>query len=416
MKILYIHQYFKTPRIAGGTRSYEFSRHLINKGHEVIMITSGISNIEFPVGPGKDFISYNSDGIKVVSIRAGYNNARKGTEKAGWRRMLSFMNFARVAKKVGKQLVCPDLVFATHTPLTVGLSGIALKKHFDIPFVFEVRDLWPEALVNIDALTNPFSIAYLRSMARKIYYNAEAIIAASPGMKEGILNYGISSEKVTVIPQGCDLELFKPSRKGTGIREKLELGKRFSAIYFGAMGHANGLEYAVDAARILKQRGRSDIVIILHGDGGKKEELKKRAITFGLDNVVFSDPVPAKEDLAEIVAACDVCLTIYRASKEHTWSPNKMFDALSAGKPVLINVPGWLGSLIEDNLCGFETDPIDPSSLANRLEQLADNRELVEKFSKNSRKLAETRFSREIMGDRLASVLTNIVQRADGKR
>ncbi len=411
MKILYIHQYFITPRVAGGTRSYELSRHLIKKGHEVTMITSGISNTEHPVEANNDFTRYKTDGLKVLSVRAGYNDARKGTGMPGWRRILAFMHFARVAKKVSKTLPCPDVVFATHTPLTVGLSGIALKKHFDIPFVFEVRDLWPEALVNIDALKNPFAIAYLRSMARKIYHDADAIIAASPGMKEGVLKYGIPSEKVTVITQGCDLELFKPSRKGAGIREKLGLGDRFSAIYFGAMGYANGLEYAVEAARLLKQRGRKDIVIVLHGDGGNKKELKNKTDALGLDNVVFSDPVPAKEDLAQIIAACDVCMTIYRASKEHTWSPNKMFDALSAGKPVLINVPGWLGSLIEDNFCGFETDPLDPRTLADRLEQLADDRDLVEEFSRNSRKLAEARFSRSVLGDRLESVLSNVVDR-----
>jgi glycosyltransferase involved in cell wall biosynthesis len=415
MNILYIHQYFLTPRVQGATRSYEFARHLIRKGHKVTMVTSGISNGEHPVAQGQLSTRYETDGIEVVAVRAGYNDARNGTSMAGWQRMRAFMQFADTAARVGKRLARPDIVFATHTPLNVGFTGINLRKHFKIPFVFEVRDLWPEALVNIGALKNPLAVAWLRHWSRKIYFAADAITAASPGMKEGILKYGVPDEKVTVITQGCDLDLFSPERKGVGVRERLGLGDRYAAIYFGAMGIANGLEYAVEAASLLKQRGRKDIVIVLHGAGGRKDEIKAMAAARSLENVVFSDPVPDKKDLAEIVAACDACMTIYRASKEHTWSPNKMFDALSAGKPVLINVPGWLGNTIEGNRCGFETDPEAPASLADKLELLADNPVISQKLGRNGRQLAESRFSRASVGDMLEAVLWSAFKRHGGR-
>lgn len=412
MNIIYIHQYFKTPRVQGGTRSYEFSRHLIKKGHMVTMITSGLNNNQFPVAEEQSSSTYTYEGIKILALRAGYNDSCLGTYLAGWQRMLAFIRFAKAATRVGKTLPRPDVIFATHTPLTVGFTGINLRKHFNVPFVFEVRDLWPEAMVNINAIKNPLVIALLRRWSCKIYYAADAISAASPGMKEGILKYGIPDEKVTVITQGCDLDLFSPTRKCVGVRDRLGLGDRFAAIYFGAMGLANGLDYVVEAGSILKQRGRKDIVIVLHGAGSKRQELERMVESRDLDIVVFSDPVPAKEDLAEIVAACNACMTIYRASKEHSWSPNKMFDALSAGKPILINVPGWLGSTIQDNKCGFETDPQNPASLADRLEQLADNRDLTEELGRNSRRLAATRFSRTMMGDRLESVLSSAIEKA----
>jgi len=410
MNIIYIHQYFHTPIVEGGTRSYEFSKHLIKKGHKVTMITSGLKNSQFPVADGQNITEYSYEGIKILALRSGYNDGGYGTSLPGWKRMLAFIRFAKAAECAGKTLVRPDVIFSTHTPLTVGFTGINLRKHFDVPFVFEVRDLWPEAMVNIGAIKNPLVIALLRRWSHKIYLAADAIVAASPGMKEGILKYGISDEKITVITQGCDLDLFRPSRKGAGVRERLGLSNRFVAIYFGAMGLANGLDYAVKAGSILKQRGRKDIVIVLHGKGAKRQELEEMVRSLNLDNVVFSDPVPAKEDLAEIIAACDACMTIYRASKEHSWSPNKMFDALSAGKPILINVPGWLGRTIEENRCGLETDPLNPDSLANALVQLADNRELVKEFGRNSRHLAERRFSRSLMGDRLESVLCKVVE------
>ncbi|HHN47618.1 MAG TPA: glycosyltransferase WbuB [Bacteroidales bacterium] len=404
MHVLYIHQYFTTPKTQGGTRSYEFARHLIKKGHKVTMITSGLHNTQFPVAAGQCCSEYVYDDICILALNAGYNDGRYGTGLRGWQRMFSFMSFAKAAVKAGKSIPQPDIVFATHTPLNVGFTGIKLRKYFNVPFVFEVRDLWPEAMVNIGAIKNPFIIALLKHWSRKIYFKADAITAASPGMKEGILKYGIPEEKVTVITQGCDLDLFRPDRTGEGVRNRLGLDNRFAAIYFGAMGLANSLDYAVEAANILKERGRNDIAIVLHGDGGKRDELEQMVKAYHLDNVIFSSPVPAKEELAEIVSACNVCLTIYRASKEHSWSPNKLFDALAAGKPILVNVPGWLGTTIENNKCGFATNPADPADLADKLEKLADNKLLVKEFGRNSRGLAEKTFSRAIMGDRLEQV------------
>jgi len=409
MHILYIHQYFVTPRQQGGTRSYELSRYLIGKGHHVTMITSGLQNPEFPVKKGERVTEYETDGIRVLAVRAGYNDARAGTGKAGWRRMLSFHVFARAAGKVGKRVANPDIVFATHTPLTVGFAGMALKRHFGIPFVFEVRDLWPEGMVNIGTLRNPFAIAYLRWMSRTFYHTADHISAASPGMRDGIMRYGIGAGKITVITNASDLELFHPGKDGVAERKRLGLGDRFAAIYFGAMGQANGLDYVLEAAAELKLRGRQDIVLVLHGEGGCKADLKRRAQEDGLNNVVFSDPVPEKAQMAAIVGGCDACLTIYEACKETSWSPNKFFDSLAAGKPVIVNVPGWLGDTVRNGACGLQTDPANPLTLANALENLADDSEFRDLCGKNARRLAEDEFAREKQAAKLELVFKNLL-------
>ncbi|MHC4332056.1 MAG: glycosyltransferase family 4 protein, partial [Planctomycetota bacterium] len=320
---------------------------LVRKGHRVTMMTSGLANREFTVPQSEQYAEFETEGINVVAIAAAYNDPQVGTGMTGWQRMLKFYQFARLACSIGKGLPRPDVVFATHTPLTIGLAGLALGQHFDVPFVFEVRDLWPEALVNVGALKNPLGVWWLRRMAVKIYEGAKHIVALSPGMKEGIMHTGVPAKKVTVIPNGSDLDLFGPDVDGSSQRKRLGLGDRFAAIYFGAMGLANGLEYVIEAARILAERHSNHIAIVLLGSGGKRAELEKLAGEYELKNVIFSDPAPDKERLAQIVAGCDACLTIYRASKEHSWSPNKMFDALAAGKPVLINVPGWLGETIQ---------------------------------------------------------------------
>jgi glycosyltransferase involved in cell wall biosynthesis len=394
-----------------GTRSYEFARYLAAKSHRVTMLTSGLANHEFSVPAGRKYAQLETDGICIVPIAAGYNDPQTGTAMAGWQRMLKFYQFARLANNVGKKLSRPDVVFATHTPLPVGLAGAALAQYFNVPFVFEVRDLWPEALVNLGVLKNPLAIWHLRRMAKKIYDKAQHIVALSPGMKEGIVRAGVPAEKVTIIPNASDLDLFRPDLDGSAWRHRLGLQDRFAAIYFGAMGEANGLEYVIEAARILAERGKDNIVLILHGDGGKRLELEQMARSYKLKNVVFSNLVSDKTEVARLVAGCDVCLTIYRAAKEHSWSPNKMFDALAAGKPVLVNVPGWLGDIVKNNNCGRSLDPHKPEALADALEELSANPELCREMGRNARSVAEREFDRLKLAARLENILLNVVAR-----
>jgi glycosyltransferase involved in cell wall biosynthesis len=368
------------------------------------MITSGLANDEFPVPEGKKFAERQMQGIDVVSIAAGYNDPHVGTGMSGWRRMLKFYRFARSAARVGKNLSAPDVVFATHTPLPVGLAGISLSRHFDVPFVFEVRDLWPEGLVDLGLLNSALAIWWLGRMARKIYARAEHIVALSPGMKEGIVRTGIPAEKVTVIPNASDLDLFRPDLDGSFWRDSLGLGQRFAAIYFGAMGKANGLEYVIESARILRARGKNHIALVLVGDGGQRTRLQKMAGDYGLSNVIFAGPV-CKVEVARIVAACQACMITIQPSKNNTWSPNKMFDALAAGKPVLINVPSWLGDTIEANKCGKCLDPYRPDALADAIEELAADPQLCSEMGRNARALAERQFDRRKLASRLENVL-----------
>lgn len=406
MRILYLYQYFMTRSGFTGTRSYEFARYLVSQGHEVTMLCSGLHNEQrLTVPSGKKFFETEVDGIRCVPIAAACANPLKINHMSGYRRWLLFMQFARLAERVGKQLPRHDVVFATHVPLTIGLPAMSISRYHDVPFVFEVRDLWPQALINFGALKNPLAIWWMRRMERKIYRAANQIVALSPGMKEGIVATGEPDEKVTVITNASDLDLFRPDLDRQPGRDRLNLGDRFAAIYFGALGFANGLELVIEAARILQERGRDDIVIVLHGDGGRRTMLQQLANSYQLRNVMFSEPVPDKSVVAELVAACDVCLTIYKASKEHTWSPNKMFDALAAGKPVVINVPGWLTDTIESNGCGKGIDPQDPQQLAETLEALEADRGQCAEMGTNARALAEREFARETLAGRLENVL-----------
>lgn len=416
MHILYMHQHFTTRRGYTGNRSYEFSKFLMERGHKITMICSGIDNEpRLTLEAGEQYREVEIEGIHCVPIRAANANPLAITGQSGYRRMLGFLNFVRVAKSVGRKLPKPDIVFSTHTPLTIGLAGLNLARHFDVPHVFEVRDLWPQALINLGVLKNPLVIAWMRHLERKIYSASEHVVALSPGMKEGVVASGvIDADDVSMIPNASDIGLFDPAIDRSFGRERLGLGERVAAIYFGGMGHANNLEYAIEAAQILESRGRDDIVVVLHGGGGRKAAHEQQVSELGLKNVIFSDPVPDKEVVAKIVAGCDICMTIYRASKEHTWSPNKMFDALAAGRPVLINVPGWLGETIDSNGCGYSVDSESPEALANALEKLADDPDLRAEMGRNSRRLAESEFSREKLADKLDVVFQNAIDNYSG--
>jgi glycosyltransferase involved in cell wall biosynthesis len=408
--ILYMHQHFQTRRGYTGNRSYEFSKCFLRAGHQVTMICSGVENEpQLTVPAGQSYFQTEVDGIHCVPIAAALANPLIVTRLSGYRRMLQFMHFARLATRVGRRLPRPDVVLASHTPLTIGLSGMELARHFDVPFVFEVRDLWPQALINLGVLKNPLAIWWLRRMERKIYRAADHIVALSPGMKAGVVSTGIAEDRVTVIPNASDLDLFRPDLDPGPGRQRLGLGDRFAAIYFGGMGVANGLDYVVEAARVLRERGDGRVVLVLHGNGGQRAHLEEKARQYGLDNVVFSDPVPDKAMVAQLVSACDVCMTIYCATQEHTWSPNKMFDSLSAGKPVLVNVPGWLTDVLEDNQCGRGLSPRHPEQLADALQQLAAHPEQCQRMGANARALAEREFGREQLAGRLASVLEQAI-------
>jgi glycosyltransferase involved in cell wall biosynthesis len=413
MNILYLHQYFCTRGGYSGTRSYEFAKYLVNQGHRVTMICSGIATEgHLTVPPDQEYFEVDVDGIHVVPIAAGYGSGIKGTGLGGSTRVRHFMDFARLAELVGRRLPRPDIVFATHTPLFIGLPGMELSRHFGVPFVFEVRDLWPTALVNFGALKNPLAIAWMRRVERTIYHAADHIVALSPGMKAGVCSAGIPDERVTVITNASDTDLFRPDIDPAWGRQHLGLGDRFAAIYFGAMGFANGLDYVVEAAKILRQRGRKDLAFVLHGGGGLKEELQRSVEKEGLDNVIFSELLPDKSQVAQLVAGCNAGMTIYRAAKEHTWSPNKMFDSLAAGRPVLINVPGWLSETVEDNGAGIGTEAENPASLADAMEKLAADPELCKQMGANARALAEREFDRTILAQRLERVLSSTLEKA----
>jgi glycosyltransferase involved in cell wall biosynthesis len=320
------------------------------------------------------------------------------------KRLQAFQRFAVGAARRAAA-IDGDVVFATSGPLTIALPAIYVSWRRRIPMVFEVRDLWPEGAIQLGVLKNPLAKWLARRLEKLAYHCATQIVALSPGMRVGIVAAGAPAAKVSVIPNAADLDLFHPQVDGASQRCVLGAEGRFALGYIGTMGLANGLGFVLDGAAELKRRGVDDIVLILHGDGMERAALEERARREGLDNVLFSGPTP-KDQIPHVTAAMDVCMTIFKnVPVLRTCSPNKMFDALAAGKPLLTNMSGWLAEIAEKEMTGVFVRPDDAVDFADRAVWLRDHPDELKIYQVNARRLAETRFSREVLAGQLESVL-----------
>jgi len=393
MKVLYFHQHFSTPDGATGIRSYEMARHLIKRGHKVLMIcgsyqgaASGLS-VPFKNGSRRGIVN----NIEVLEFELPYSNSDSFLRRFGL-----FIRFALKSIKVALTEKY-DLLFATTTPLTVGLPGIFARWLRFKPFVFEVRDLWPELPKAMGVITNPLVLKLVGLLEWVSYRSAHHCIGLSPGIVDGIKKCGVADERVTMISNGCDLNLFSEAehKRVEGVGEG-----DLVAIFTGTHGVANGVDAALSAAQVLKKRGRADIKLCFIGSGKLKPDLIKHAHQWKLDNCIFIDPV-RKRELAEYLNGADIGMQLLKNIPAFYYgtSPNKFFDYIASGLPVLTNYPGWIEGMIEKNNCGIVVPPDDPVSFADALEFAADDRKELIKMGNNARVLAEQKFDRKQLGD-----------------
>ncbi|WP_422080648.1 glycosyltransferase family 4 protein [Ulvibacterium sp.] len=398
MKILYIHQYFLTPKDTAGTRSYWICQELIKDGHQVTMLTTS-SKIDSKIKRVK------VDGIEVIYLKVPYSQYM-GVLK----RLKSFVSFMLKSARLALREKDVDLVIATSTPLTIGFPALVTKKLKGTPFLFEVRDLWPEVPIQMGALKNKIVIRLATWFEKTIYKNARYIVALSPGMMEGVLKRGIAETKVSMIPNMSKVDVFWSREKDLGLADRLGLKRdSFKIVYFGAMGLANGMDYIIDAINHIKEQ--EDIEFVFMGGGATEPVLKQKCEKLDIKNAHFLGGFPLKE-LSAIVNLCDVCLiTFADIPILATNSPNKLFDSLSAGKPVIVNSPGWTKDLVEQGECGVFVDPKNPVDLANKIMFLKDNPGKCKKYGLNARKLAETKYDKSILCREFADIVDSIGKR-----
>lgn len=407
MRILYLHQYFVPPSGFGGTRSYEFARRLIARGHLVRVITSS-SSLPEPYCNLKKKSEIELAGIPVIIIPVAYSN-----DMSFARRTIAFLQFAILASREAARQHA-DVAFATSTPLTIAVPGITARVWQRIPMVFEVRDLWPEKPIAIGVLRNPI-IRWLAQALEWLAYHASAhIVTLSPEAKPKIENCGIPADHISVIPNSCDIEMFDiPAERGQLVRSQLGLSpEQPLVVYTGTFGHINGVNYALDMAYALRSIA-PDIHILLVGSGVEREKLLAYAREIGVldQNLSIWEPLP-KERIPDVLAAATVA-TSFVIPIRALWdnSANKFFDALAAGKPIALNYGGWQADLLNETGAGIVLPPDDPIEGARLLAAFVQDKARLQSASEASRRLARTRFDRDRMASQLEAILCSVVQK-----
>lgn len=401
MKVLYFHQHFSTPKGSTGIRSYEMAKALVKAGHQVTMVCGsyggGETGIVQPFEKGRR--SGEVDGINIIEFDLAYSNSDGFVKRSG-----IFLKFA--LKSIHLALTeSYDVVFATTTPLTAGIPGIFARWLRGKPFVFEVRDLWPELPKEMGVITNPVVLALMSVLEWASYRSAHRCIGLSPGIVDGIAKRGVSKDKIKLVPNGCDLSIF--GQQVTPWRPQGVTDSDFLAIFTGTHGIANGLDSALDVASELKKRGRDDIKLVLIGQGKLKVKLQARAQQENLTNVIFHPPVN-KEKLAGLMASADLGMQLLANVPAFYYgtSPNKFFDYISAGLPVINNYPGWLANMIESKQCGYTVSPDEPQAFADALEHASANQERLVVMGKNAKALAIADFDRQQLSNEWMSWVT----------
>lgn len=402
MTILYLHQYFKTPFQAGGTRSYEMARRFIKEGHRVIMITS---DTDSNTKETTNWYQTEIEGIEVHWVPVPYNNKMSYSE-----RIKAFFKFSLLAGKKASSFDV-DIIFATSTPLTIAIPAIQAKRKLCVPMVFEVRDLWPELPIAMGALKNPILKMAAKVLENYAYKHADHIIALSPGMKEGVLKTGYPENKVSVIPNSCDIDLFNvEDEKGYLFRNKYRwLKDRPLLVYSGTLGHINGVTYLAKVANEMMYIN-PEVRIVVVGDGAEYQKIKELAIKNEVFEVNFFmlKEIP-KVEIPAILNATDIVISLFIDLKP-MWanSANKFFDALASGTPIAINYGGWQKDELEQSGAGIILSPFDFKKAANDLHSLLLDQTRLREMGIKAKKLGMEKFNRANLASDLLSVLENV--------
>lgn len=382
--------------MSGGTRSYEMARRLVAAGHEVHIVTSDRS----PHASSDWYVTCEA-GIVVHWLPVPYSNRMSYKQ-----RLQAFFRFALNAAQRATTIPA-DLVFATSTPLTIALPAVYAARRQNIPMVLEVRDVWPEVPIALGALKGPM-IPLAQQLERFAYRKAVHIVTLSPDMKRSIVANGVSEDKVHIIPNGCDLDMFSVSVSvGLAFRDQYQwLKNRPLIVYTGTLGLVNGVDYFARIAAHLAEID-SSICCLVVGEGQQEDRVRSAAHQLGvLNRNFFMLASIAKQQVPGLLSSADIA-TSFVIDVPALWanSANKFFDALAAGRPVAINYRGWQAELLEQTGAGIVLPPNDARLAAQQLWALLQAKDRLAHARVAARHLAEQRFDRDKLARQLEEVL-----------
>ncbi len=403
MHILLIHQAFAALDEPGGTRHHELARFLVEKGHRVTVIASPVSYLTGSARSGHiPWVSRQEETGLAILRTYTY----PALHRSFFHRVLSFLSFMVSSFLVGLRLPAVDLVWGTSPPIFQGLSAWAISRLKRKPFLFEVRDLWPAFAVAVGVLHQPVLIRLAEWLEKFLYRRAKRVMVNSPGYVEHVRSRG--ARQVDLVPNGADPRMFDPQADGRRFREAHGLEGKFVILYAGAHGMSNDLGVVLQAAQQLQ--GHPEIAIVLLGDGKEKPALMKQAGDMHLTNLQFLPSIP-KLQMPEALAASDACVAILKPIPLYaTTYPNKVFDYMAAGRPVVLAIAGVICDVIQGVQAGIPVPPGDPQAMAQAILSLAADRAECKAMGMRGRSYVEANFDRAALANKLEKVMQETVQ------
>jgi glycosyltransferase involved in cell wall biosynthesis len=407
MLTILIHQAFVSKDEPGGTRHYELGRRLVASGQRLTVVASDVSyhTGKRTVPRTRLMTESNEDGIRI--LRAYTYSA---LHKSYFSRVISFLTFMTTSVVAGVSAGTPDLVMGTTPPIFQAISAWVLSVLRRRPFLLEVRDLWPEFAIDIGLLKSPILIGLARWLENFLYSRADHLLVNSPAYREYLIRKGIDPEKISFIPNGVDPDMFDPGLRADRFRLQFQLQGKFVATYAGAIGMANDIDVLLGAAEALKERDEIHILVV--GDGKERKRLEGEARKLGLKNITFAGSFP-KSQMEEVLAASDACIAILRNIPMFTTTyPNKVFDYMASGRPIVLAIDGVIRDVVEAAHGGIFVQPGDPQAVAQALIQLADDPEQARKMGLNARAYVVEHFNRDDHARQFADLISHVASGA----
>jgi colanic acid biosynthesis glycosyl transferase WcaI len=411
VKILYVSQYFPPEMGAPAGRAAELSRLWVEDGHDVTVLTgipnhpTGIVPLEYRRKFRRLVTHDNYHGVNVVRTWLLPFPNRKTYE-----RMLNYSSFCISSATTGIFLDKPDLVIATSPQLLVGLSGWWLARYNGVPFVFEVRDLWPESLVAVGMGSHRSPLhRSLAKIAGFLYRSCDRLVVVTPAFKEYLIErWRIPEDKIFVVQNGVETSLFSRLTPNLSIRRELGAEEKFVVSYIGTMGTAHGLETLLEAAARLRESA-PDVLFLFVGEGAEKARIVSLARSRGLSNVRFVNQQP-REKVPAYITASDACVVLLKRTELFkTVLPTKMLEFMSCARPVILGVDGHARNVMERANAGIFITPEDPAALAKAVMRLAANPALRESLGRNGRQHILHYFSRQDTAKMYLDVLQDLL-------
>jgi glycosyltransferase involved in cell wall biosynthesis len=402
MHILLIHQAFAGLNEAGGTRHMELSRYLVQRGHQITIIASPVSYLSGKqTRLQKQWVNKENPEPGITILRT-YTYA--SLRRSFLDRILGFISFMASSFFVGLGVTHVDLVWGTSPPIFQGFTAWLLSWLKRVPFLFEVRDLWPAFAIAMGVLRNPVLVNASLWLEKFLYQHADRVVVNSPGFIHHVSDRG--ARWIELIPNGADPTMFSPDDSGSDFRQKYKLDKKFIVLYAGAHGPSNDLQILIQASAQLSTIPQIHIVLV--GDGKEKKDLQSQAQTLGLTNVTFISPV-AKSEMSQVLAAANVCVAILKPLELYkTTYPNKVFDYMAAARPVILAIDGVIRELIETAHAGIPVTPGRPAEIAAAVRKLYENPPLGREMGISGRTYVEIHFSRAIQAEKLALLVEDM--------